>query len=215
MCRALGNRIKRIQLPWQGQQKGAVAPVDSASGPTAARSEDHRHIALVARSPGGRLAFTAPFEDAQQWEQRRIARYYLHRWPSARSMQRARLRIKAFTGRHRSGAELKDLIAGLNLFLRGWGNYFRTGNASTKFIQLDRYVVWRLKRLLIKKRGRNLGKGPGGLNRHHGRRRDRGGPATRHGSRPLPQPPHRFSHALRRRSPRAPGPRRRRCRAGR
>ena len=31
-----------------------------------------------------------------------------------------------------------------------------TGNASNKFRQLDRYVTWRLKRLLIKKRGRNL-----------------------------------------------------------
>ena len=32
----------------------------------------------------------------------------------------------------------------------------RTGNAAEKFVQLDRHVVWRLKRLLIKKRGRNL-----------------------------------------------------------
>ena len=44
----------------------------------------------------------------------------------------------------------------LNLFLRGWGNYFRTGNAADKFLQLDRYVAWRLNRLLVKKRGRNL-----------------------------------------------------------
>lgn len=32
----------------------------------------------------------------------------------------------------------------------------RTGNASDKFVALDRYVAWRLRRLLIKKRGRNL-----------------------------------------------------------
>jgi RNA-directed DNA polymerase len=96
------------------------------------------------------------------WEQQRIVRYYLHRWPSKRSMQRARLRVKAFTGRNRSGAELEDLIKGLNLFLRGWGNYFRTGNAANKFRQLDRYVAWRLKRLLIKKRGRNLRAGQAG-----------------------------------------------------
>jgi RNA-directed DNA polymerase len=89
-------------------------------------------------------------------ESKRIVRYYLHRWPSARAMQRARLRVKAFTGRHRVGSELTDLIKGLNQFLRGWGNYFRTGNAAKKFRQMDRYVVWRLKRLLIKKRGRNL-----------------------------------------------------------
>ena len=96
------------------------------------------------------------------WEQKRIVRYYLHRWPSKRSMQRARLRVKAFTGRHRSGAQLADLIKGLNLFLRGWGNYFRTGNAANKFRQLDHYVAWRLRRLLIKKRGRNLRAGQAG-----------------------------------------------------
>jgi hypothetical protein len=32
----------------------------------------------------------------------------------------------------------------------------RTGNAADKFISMDRYVAWRLKRLLVKKRGRNL-----------------------------------------------------------
>ncbi len=90
------------------------------------------------------------------WERQRVIRYYLHRWPSVRSMSRARLRIKALTGRHRAGLELKDLIKGLNLFLRGWGNYFRTGNAANKFIALDRHVAWRLKRLLKTKRGRNL-----------------------------------------------------------
>jgi RNA-directed DNA polymerase len=90
------------------------------------------------------------------WEQRRVVRYYLHRWPSVRSMKRARARVKAFTARSQVGKELKAVIERLNLFLRGWGNYFRTGNASDKFRQLDRYVGWRLKRLLIKKRGRNL-----------------------------------------------------------
>ncbi len=88
--------------------------------------------------------------------ERGVRRYYLHRWSSARSMKRARARVKTLTDRSRVGAELPDLIEALNLFLRGWGNYFRTGNASGKFRQLDRHVAWRLKRLLIKKRGRNL-----------------------------------------------------------
>lgn len=92
----------------------------------------------------------------KQWEQRRIVRYYLHRWPSQRSMKRARARVKALTGRSQVGMELQAVIGRLNLFLRGWGNYFRTGNAGNKFIELDRYVAWRLRRLLIKKRGRNL-----------------------------------------------------------
>jgi RNA-directed DNA polymerase len=90
------------------------------------------------------------------WEQRRIIRFYLHRWPSLRSMKRARARVKALTARSQVGQQLPDVIARLNRFLRGWGNYFRTGNAAIKFNSFDRYVAWRMKRLLIKKRGRNL-----------------------------------------------------------
>jgi RNA-directed DNA polymerase len=90
------------------------------------------------------------------WEQRRVIRYYLHRWPSVRSMKRARARIKAMTGRKLVWMELEALIEGLNPFLRGWGQYFRTGNSAQKFRQLDRYVEWRLRCLLVKKRGRHL-----------------------------------------------------------
>ena len=55
------------------------------------------------------------------------------------------------------------VIADLNPLLRGWGNYFRTGNAATKFRQAGYYVVHRLPSLMIEKRGRNLlpGAGPG------------------------------------------------------
>ncbi len=90
------------------------------------------------------------------WEQRRIVRYYLHRWPSQRSMKRARARVKVLTDRSQVGQELEVVIGRLNRFLVGCGNYFRTGNAAIKFRTLDSYVEWRLKRLLIKKRGRNL-----------------------------------------------------------
>ena len=48
------------------------------------------------------------------------------------------------------------MIADLNPILRGWGNYFRTGNAADKFVQIDYYVVGRLRGLLIKRYGRNL-----------------------------------------------------------
>jgi RNA-directed DNA polymerase len=90
------------------------------------------------------------------WEQKRTIRYYLHRWPSQTAMARVRVRVRDRTGRNRVGIDIRDVIAELNPILRGWGNYFRTGNAAIKFIQIDRYVVWRLHRLLIKKRGRNL-----------------------------------------------------------
>jgi RNA-directed DNA polymerase len=54
------------------------------------------------------------------------------------------------------GADIRLVIEGLNPLLRGWGNYFRTGNAAAKFQQADDYVVGRLRSLMIKKRGRNL-----------------------------------------------------------
>ena len=90
------------------------------------------------------------------WEQRGIVRYYLHRWPSQTAMARLRAKVRDRTGRHRVGIDIRDVIAALNPILRGWGNYFRTGNAAAKFRQVDCYVVLRLFRLMVKKRGRNL-----------------------------------------------------------
>jgi len=90
------------------------------------------------------------------WEQKRVIRYYLHRWPSQAAMKRLREKVRDRTGRSRGGTRIEWVIEDLNPILRGWGNYFRTGNAANKFTQVDRYVVWRLKRLLVKKRGRNL-----------------------------------------------------------
>jgi RNA-directed DNA polymerase len=89
--------------------------------------------------------------------ERGIRRHYLHRWPSQRAMKRIRAKVKAKTGRNRTGVrDIRVVIDELNPILRGWGNYFRTGNAAEKFVQLDRYVAWRLKRLLVKRHGRNL-----------------------------------------------------------
>lgn len=90
------------------------------------------------------------------WEQKRIVRYYLHRWPAKRAMKKVRQRVKELTGKNRSGMDIRDIIAMLNPILRGWGNYFRTGNAGDKFRQIDSYVVMRLRKQLIRRRGRNL-----------------------------------------------------------
>jgi len=89
--------------------------------------------------------------------ERGIRRYYLHRWPSARAMKRVRQKVKDLTGKSRGGArDIREVIRDLNPILRGWGNYFRTGNAALKFNQLDRYVQRRLSRLLARRYGRNL-----------------------------------------------------------
>jgi group II intron reverse transcriptase/maturase len=77
-------------------------------------------------------------------------REYLFRWPSLRAMNRIRARVRGLTDRRRWAGmkDIRQVIALLNPVLRGWGNYFRTGNASWKFQQVDRYVNQRLVRLL-------------------------------------------------------------------
>jgi len=91
------------------------------------------------------------------WEQKRKRIYYLQRKPSVRSMKRVRARVKELTDRRWNGVkDVRVLIRKLNPVLRGWGNYFRTGNAADKFNVVDRYVWWRLKRFSMKRKGRNL-----------------------------------------------------------
>jgi group II intron reverse transcriptase/maturase len=82
-------------------------------------------------------------------------REYLFRWPSMQAMTRIRGRIRELTDRGRWAGlhDIREVVAILNPVLRGWGNYFRTGNASWKFQQVDRYVNQRLVRLLRHVRG--------------------------------------------------------------
>jgi len=91
------------------------------------------------------------------WERERKRVYFLQRWPSARSMKRVRQRVKEMTGRNRNGVkDVRVIIRDINPVLRGWGNYFRTGNAAAKFNQVDDYVRQRLRSFMVKRKGRNL-----------------------------------------------------------
>lgn len=91
------------------------------------------------------------------WEKERKRVYFLQRWPSTRSMKRVRQRVKEMTGRNRNGVkDVRVIIRDINPVLRGWGNYFRTGNAAVKFNQVDSYVWRRLKSFMVKRKGRNL-----------------------------------------------------------
>src|SRR5205823_3408538 len=64
------------------------------------------------------------------WERERKRLYFLHRWPSQRSMQRIRQRVKLLTPSSRWHADPRDVIAEINPVVTGWGQYFRTGNAA-------------------------------------------------------------------------------------
>jgi group II intron reverse transcriptase/maturase len=90
------------------------------------------------------------------WERERKRVYFLQRRPSQRSLARVRARVKALTPRRRCHEDLRRVIADLNPVLRGWGEYFRTGNAAQKFNQVDTYVWQRLRSLVRKRKGRHL-----------------------------------------------------------
>jgi group II intron reverse transcriptase/maturase len=91
-----------------------------------------------------------------RWERTHRRVFYLHRSPSQRAMARVRARVRELTPRRRCHDDLRNVIADLNRVLRGWGNYFRTGNAAVKFIQIDTYVEERLHGLLHKRAGSRL-----------------------------------------------------------
>jgi hypothetical protein len=94
------------------------------------------------------------------WEKRRERVYFLQREPSVRSLKRVRQRVKELTGCERNGVkDVRVILRDLNPVLRGWGNYFRTGNAAKRFNQVDSYVWRRLKGFMKKRKGRNLAMG--------------------------------------------------------
>jgi hypothetical protein len=68
-------------------------------------------------------------------------RAFMQRWPSPKAMKRLQTRVHELTEARLSGVrDVGEIIASLNPVLRGWGNYFRTGNADRKFNQADTYV---------------------------------------------------------------------------
>jgi RNA-directed DNA polymerase len=91
------------------------------------------------------------------WTQEKRRLYFLHRWPSPRAMKRVREQIRELTdSRWNWVKDVRVLIKRLNPVLQGWGNYFRTGNAAIKFLQVDWYVWQRLKRFQIRRKGCHL-----------------------------------------------------------
>ena len=73
--------------------------------------------------------------------------HFVQRWPSPKAMKRIRERVHELTDvRGGQAQDVGELIEKLNPVLRGWGNYFRTGNADRKFNEVDDYVYHRVQR---------------------------------------------------------------------
>jgi RNA-directed DNA polymerase len=90
------------------------------------------------------------------WQQQGLRRYYLQNWPGRKAMNRVRERVRELTPRRRCHQDVRSVIAQLNPVLRGWGQYFQTGNAANHFIDVDAYVEKRLRSLRVKRAGRHL-----------------------------------------------------------
>jgi group II intron reverse transcriptase/maturase len=123
--------------------------------------EAHPEKTRVVRLGSGQESFEFLGCQLQRYRSVRYpGRMYLQRWPSPRSMERLRNRVRELIGAWRDGVkDVRVLIARLNPVLRGWANYFRTGNASRKFNQIDAYVQGRLRLFLARRHG---------LRRRHG-----------------------------------------------
>ena len=74
-------------------------------------------------------------------------------WPAPKAMKAVRSKIHFITERMRLSNPLSEVIKFLNRVIRGWRNYFRLGNSTLKFQQLDRYVRYRLEQWMRSKIG--------------------------------------------------------------
>ncbi len=87
---------------------------------------------------------------------------YLNRFPSKKSLSKARERIRELTATRLGGLPIGLLVERLNRFLTGWSNYFRTGYPRAVFRTINQFVQERLVRHLKRRSQRSL-KPPGGM----------------------------------------------------
>jgi len=86
--------------------------------------------------------------------------HFMQRWPSPKATKKLRDRVRELTSKRQSGRDVKQIIAELTPVLRGWGNYFRTGNADREFNKMDYFVVRSLRRWQYRRGGQRPTKRP-------------------------------------------------------
>jgi group II intron reverse transcriptase/maturase len=171
---------------WQGQGAGVGVLVRYADDfvvlcSTRARAEEARRRSAamlgtlglrlhpdktrIVHLAGGAQGFDfLGFHHRKRESRKRTGRHYLHRWPSERAMASIRAKVRERTGRARVGWPVEAVVTDLNPVLRGWGNYFRSGNSGRKFAAVDSYVHERLAILASRKHGR---RGRGWVHRYN------------------------------------------------
>jgi len=84
---------------------------------------------------------------------RRSGKYAPLAWPSPRSMNRIREKLREATSRRWALRDLAEEVKVLNPIIRGWRGYFRFGNSTKKLQDLDHFAHGRLKKFFFGKQG--------------------------------------------------------------
>jgi RNA-directed DNA polymerase len=112
------------------------------------------------KQPGASLDFVG---FTFRWERSHLGPgHYWNVHPSAKSLQRERVKRKAMTSGRHSYWPMPMLIGELNQHLRGWANYFRFGYPSQAFARINQYVQVRLGQHL-KRRSQRPFRRPSGI----------------------------------------------------
>jgi len=86
------------------------------------------------------LGYTFRYEDDLKGRQRK----YLNLFPSKKSVQRARNRIKTLTSSSRCFIPIPEMIQEVSTFLGSWSRYFAKGYPRREFRDLNHYTRCRL-----------------------------------------------------------------------
>ena len=89
---------------------------------------------------------------------KRTQNWTTYYYPAPKAMASVKSKIRDIA-RHGQHWNLSDLIQErLNPVLRGWGNYFKTGNSQKRFKSIDNYAIWVLC-IMLRKKHKKRGKG--------------------------------------------------------
>lgn len=89
----------------------------------------------------------------QRHIQKGSTRSYVYSYPSRKSVQTMRRKLKALTKRNTQHSA-DDLFRKLNAIVRGWAQYFRHSAASRVYAAIGHYLWWRVWRWLLHKHHR-------------------------------------------------------------
>ena len=73
--------------------------------------------------------------------------------PSLKSQERFRMKVRTLV-HHSIPFRVKEQVANVNRYLRGWVAYFRLGNAAATFRKLARFVNLRVRHVIWRRKGR-------------------------------------------------------------